>query len=66
MNITRARQLIAHNKRSFGRLLNSYKQLNERRTETAESIKASQRDTERLYKAFPELRPMKTEQLNLF
>jgi len=48
VNITKARQLIACNKQNFGRLLNSYKNLNEQRKETAEFIKANQRDTERL------------------
>jgi len=64
MNIAKARQLIAHDKAYFGRLLNSYKRLNEQRKETAEAIKACQRDTERLYKMFPELRPEKVKQLN--
>jgi hypothetical protein len=66
MNIIKARQLIACNKRNFGRLLNSYKEINERRKETAESIRASQRDLNRLYKMFPELRPVKVKQTNLF
>jgi hypothetical protein len=66
VNITKARQLIACNKQNFGRLLNSYKNLNEQRKETAEFIKANQRDTERLYKMFPELRPLKAKQLNIF
>jgi hypothetical protein len=69
MNISKARMIVAFDKAMFGKLLNSYKDPNnqgKRRRETGEFIKAFLLDLKYFYRKYPELRPVKVKQLNLF
>lgn len=69
MNVSKARLVIAFDRTMFGKLLNSYKDpdnLGRRRRETGDFIKAFRLDLKRLYNKYPELRPVKAKQLDLF